>query len=121
MNNRNFRRLLIHRCTLIHPGQIIGEDDYGQDIVSDVTDKNIACRVDQIRERSSTSDTGTDFILTNVVHLPGEVVVTPDMRIVDIYDDKGIPVLIGSFTVLNIHPIYDREKLHHYEVALQRE
>lgn len=121
MSKRNFRRLLIHRCTLIHPGQKTGEDDYGQDIISDVSDINVACRVDSIRERPSTSDTGTDYILTNVLYLPSEAVVSLDMRIQDIFDKKGIPVLLGTYAASNINPIYDREKLHHYEVALQRE
>lgn len=121
MSKRNFRRLLIHRCTLIHPGQKTGEDEYGQDIISDVIDSNIICRVDQIRERPSRSETGTDYILTNVLFLPVEAVVSPDMRIQNIFDKSGNSVLTGEFTVLNINPIYDREELHHYEVSLQRE
>lgn len=120
MSRRTFRRLLIHRCTLITPGQVIGEDEYGQDIVSDVVDRGVACRVDQIRQRPSRDETGTDIILTNVLFLPSEVVVSPEMRIENILDKKGIPVLMGAFAVENILPIYDREKLHHYEVSLQR-
>lgn len=120
MSKRNFRRLLIHRCTLIHPGQKTGEDDYGNDIISDIVDSNIACRVDQIRERPSTSDTGTDYILTNVLYLPSEAVVSLDMRIEDIFDKHGRQVLPGSFLPLNLNPIYDREELHHFEVSLQR-
>lgn len=120
MTSYNFRRLLIHRCTLIHPGVKTGEDEYGQDIISDVTDVNIACRVDSIRERPSTSDTGTDFILTNVLFLPSEAVVSPEMRIENIFDKQGREVLIGTFIPLNINPVYDREKLHHFEVSLQR-
>lgn len=121
MSKRHLKRLLIHRCTLIHPGQVTGTDDYGQDIISDVIDSNVSCKADQIRERSSVSDTGTDYILNNVLYLPAEAIVSPDMRIQDILDNKGIPVLIGTFRVLSYNPIYDRNALHHYEVSLQRE
>lgn len=114
-------RLLIHTCTLIYPGVKTGEDEYGQDIFSDAEYTDIPCRVDQIRERPSTSDTGTDFILTNVLYLTSEANISLDMLIKDIMDKEGNIVLPGSFGVMNLNPIYDREKLHHYEVSLQRE
>lgn len=120
MNDRNFRKLLIHTCTLIIPGQKIGEDDYGQDIYSDEIKNKMPCRADEIRERPSTSATGTDFILTNMLFLPKEAEISPDVQIQDIIDKENNPVLIGTFGVMNIHPVYDRARLHHYEVSLQR-
>ncbi|MGG1571599.1 hypothetical protein [Fictibacillus sp. NRS-1165] len=119
--NPSFKRLLVHRCSLVLPGQIKGVDDYGRDIFESVTIGNVPCKADQIRESVSVSQTGTDFILTNVLFIEGSVEVQLDMKIVDIFDRQGKLVLPGSYSVRSMMPIYRRRFVHHYEVMLQRE
>lgn len=117
----NFKKLLIHRCTLLTEGESTAEDDYGRPIPSTIESINVPCRVDQIRERVASDDTGNDFILSNVLFLDETQTVSLTTRIFHIEDLQGNPVLTGSFAVKNINPVYGRRKLHHTEVTLQRE
>lgn len=117
----NFKKLLIHRCTLLTEGESTAEDDYGRPIPSTIESINTPCRVDQIRERVASDDTGNDFILSNVLFLDETQTVSLTTRIFHIEDLQGNPVLTGSFVVKNINPVYGRRKLHHTEVTLQRE
>lgn len=116
-----FKTLLIHRCTLLVPGEKVGEDEYGRDIIGTSEFNNVHCRVDQIRLRQMRDEAGTDFVLDNVLYLAADQLISLDTAITDIKDKKGNPVLQGSFSVESMNPIYDQLKLHHYEVALKRE
>lgn len=116
-----FKTLLIHRCSLLIAGAVTGVDDYGRDIIGTIESTNIPCKVDSIRQRASSDEAGTDFIFTNVLFLPPDQQIALDTKIIDVLDKQGNPVLQGSFVVQDILPIYDRSKLHHYEVTLQKE
>lgn len=115
-----FRSLLIHRCSLLTIMNTGETDDYGRDIVSRIEQINVPCRFDQIRERAVSDETGTDFILENVLYFDQDHDITMETEFLNITDKKGNPVIQGSFSVINIMPIYDRSKLHHYEVAVKR-
>lgn len=106
---------------MILPGESTGEDDYGRPIPGDIESINIPCRVDQIRERVASDDTGNDYILSNVLFLGANEPVTTEAKIFNIKDLQGNPVLTGSFSVKNLNPVYGRRSLHHKEVTLLRE
>lgn len=115
-----FRSLLIQRCTLIHRNQKTGEDDYGQDIYEDVEVNNIPCRIDQIRQAASYGQTGTDYLISNVLYLDKDMKVSMDMIVRDLKDKKGNVILEGSFVADAVLPVYDRSKLHHFEITLRK-
>lgn len=116
-----FKTLLVHRCSLLTTGEATGEDDYGRPIPSTVETINVPCRVDQVRERVVSGATGEDFILNNTLILGAEIPILLDTKVLEIKDLQGNPVLEGSFSIENINPFYKGQKLHHYEIALQRE
>jgi hypothetical protein len=115
----NFDRHLIHRCTLVHTGIKTGEDDYGRDILEDVRYEGTPCRLDQLRERVGSGDTGSDYIISNMLFLSAKTDVRLDSRFEDIQDKDGNPLIAGSFLVETLNPIYARGRLHHYEVTLK--
>jgi len=117
----NFKKLLIHRCSLLTEGEATGEDDYGRPIPSTIESINVPCRVDQIRERTAYDSTGNDYIVTNVLFLDANETVASTTKIFHIEDLEGNPVLSGSFSVKDINPVYGRRKLHHNEITLQKE
>lgn len=116
-----FERLLIHRCTLISPGQVVGKDRYNRDIREDVPVANVPCRVDSITRRVANDQNGEDIVVQNVLFLLGTQEVVDTMTARDIRDLEGNAVLDGTFSFQDINPIYGRVRLHHYEIALQRE
>ena len=115
-----FRSLLTHNCSLLTPGQVTGTDDYGRDIISIDKQDNIPCRVDKIRQSIGTDENGTDFVYINEIYFEGNHGITLDTEITNIRDKRGNPVLQGSFSVLQVLPLYNRSKLHHYQVTVQR-
>lgn len=117
----SFKSLLVHRCTLLIQVEGAQEDDYGRPIPGTIEHMNIPCRVDQVRERVASDDTGNDFILSNILFLGPGHEVTLDTKIVNIEDLEGNPVLSGSFSVKNRNPVYGRRRLHHLEITLQKE
>jgi hypothetical protein len=115
-----FRTLLIHRCSLLTQGQVIGEDEYGRDIYGTVEVANVPCRVDQSRVIAVSDEIGTDLIVEPVLIFDVDYGIAFGTEILEITDKEGNPVLQGSFSVMSILPIYDRSKLHHYEVTVRR-
>lgn len=116
-----FKSLLVHRCSLLTAGETTGEDDYGRPIQSMVETINVPCRVDEVRERIVSGATGDDFILNNTLILGAKIPIYLDTKVLQIKDLQGVPVLDGSFSIENINPYYKGQKLHHYEISLQRE
>jgi len=116
-----FKTLLVHRCSLLTAGEATGEDDYGRPIQTTIETINVPCRVDQVRERVVSGATGDDFILNNTLILSAKIPIFLDTKILEIRDLEGAAVLEGSFSIENINPFYKGPKLHHYEIALQRE
>ncbi|MGV7002480.1 putative minor capsid protein [Priestia megaterium] len=114
-----FKSLLVHRCSILTAGETTGEDDYGRPIQSMVETINVPCRVDQVRERVVSGATGDDFILNNTLILSYPVYL--DSKVLQIKDLDGNLVLEGSFSIEHINPFYKGQKLHHYEISLQRE
>lgn len=114
-------RLLIHTCTLINPGQVIGKDPYNRDIVQDVPIEGVSCRVDQIKRRISNDTHGTDIIVENVLFLSPAQKINDSMKIANLRDKTGNPVLLGIFKPANINPVFARRGLHHYEITLKKE
>lgn len=115
-----FESKLIHRCSLLVPGQQSGTDPYGRPILGTAVRGNIKCRADQIRSLESRDENGTDVIMTNLLFFPPYVELRHEMQVVDVLDTKGNPVLEGTFNIQNIFPSYGRRGLRHFEVVLQR-
>lgn len=115
-----FRTLLVHRCSLLTQGTVTGVDEYGRDIVQSIVHANVPCRFDEVRQRASSGDTGTDFIYENTLFFSDLYSIDLETKIENITDKEGNPVLPGSFSVKNILPVYKRSRLHHYEIKVQR-
>ena len=115
-----FDRLLVHQCTLIAGGEVIGRDPYGRDIIKEKRIENVPCKFDQARTVLSTDQYGADFITRNMVFFSADYEVNMNMEIVDVRDKEGHEILTGSFTINDILPVYKGSKLHHYEVEVQR-
>jgi hypothetical protein len=114
------KTLLIHRATLLVPGTENGTDDYGRPIYTDPTTREIRCRLDQLRVRTSTDEEGTDVVLDYVLYIAPDEKIVMGMSILNVIDEDGNVVADGTFTIQTIIPIYSRRKLHHYEVGLSR-
>ncbi|MEN3781490.1 hypothetical protein [Priestia megaterium] len=115
-----FITMLNHRCTLFIQGEVTGQDDYGRDIVSNIESMNVPCKLDETVFRAVQDDTGTDTILDSILFLHPDYKVDLGTTILNIVDLEGNPVIQGSFSVQDIHPIYSLKKLHHFEVTLRR-
>ncbi|MGI2329655.1 hypothetical protein [Planococcus sp. YIM B11945] len=117
----SLRRLLIHLCTIVTPGQKVGENAYGKPIYKDVITNDVPCRVDQIKQAVTSDPYGTDFITKNLLVLGPEQTFLETSRFSDIRDKKGNPVLEGSFGIESSKPAYGRRSLHHHEITLKKE
>ncbi len=116
-----FENLLIHRCTLINPGQVTGKDPYNRDIIEDVNIHGVHCRVDQIKRRLSNDTYGVDIIVENILYLSATQQINDSMKVTDLQDIEGKIVLPGTYKANNVNPIHGRIRLHHYEVTLKGE
>jgi hypothetical protein len=115
-----FEKILIHRCMLILPGQVVGKDQYNRDILEDVPIYGVPCRCDQIKRRLSNDAYGVDIIVENILFLSASQQIADSLMVKDIMDKEGNMILPGVFSADNINPIYGRVRLHHYEVTLKK-
>lgn len=115
-----FKSLLNHRCTLLIEGEVTGQDEYGRDVVTSIENMNVPCKLDEPKFRSVPDDTGTDIIIDSMLFLHPKFQVDLGTTILNIVDLEGNPVIQGSFSVVDISPIYSLKKLHHYELTLRR-
>lgn len=115
-----FKTTLIHRCTVIHSGQITGQDPYGQDIYDDVKIENVSCRLDSLKNSRSPGETGTDYLTSYMLFFDADMKISMNMKVMDLKDKYGNSILPGEFITDQILPIYDRRKLHHFEVKLKQ-
>lgn len=114
-----FERLLIHRCSLIGKGKVVGRDPYGRDIVEDDIKEDVPCRFDEVRQALSLDSNGNDFIYENVLYF-GEVDINLSTEIKDIRDLHGNIILEGSYSIFRLVPIYKRANFHHWEATVKR-
>lgn len=117
----NLRRLLIHQCTTVTPGQKTGETEYGKPIYGDITKVNVRCRSDLIRQFKSSDAYGTDVITTKMLFLAPDEEFTEETRFSNIRDKDGNVLLEGTYSVEDSKPAYGRKRLHHHEVSLKKE
>lgn len=115
-----FHRLLIHRCTLIGQGKIVGQDDYGRDIVKESRSDDVPCRFDEVRQQTARDDTGNDFIFINYLYFDKDVEITLETEIENIRDKSGFVILPGTYFISRLVPIYRGSELHHWEAIIQR-
>jgi len=115
-----FSTWLIHRCTIVHQNQKVGEDDYGQDIYENTIVENVPCRFDQLKTSRSPGETGTDYITSYVLFLDAETNISLDMKFQNIKDKEGNTVIPGEFIATEVFPMYGKRKLHHFEVNLKQ-
>lgn len=114
------KNLLIHRATLLIPGSESGRDSYNRPIYSPPTTRQIKCRLDQLRVRTSTDEEGRDIILSYVLYVGPDENIDINMQIYNVIDLKGNVVADGTFTIENVHAAYRLRSLHHYELNLSR-
>ncbi|MGP4063088.1 hypothetical protein [Halobacillus sp. H74] len=112
-------RLLVHSCTLITPGVVTGQDPYGRDIYEENVERNVPCRVDQIRQHTSRDEYGTDFVIQHVIFIGKNQPVNNDTRFKDFVDDNGNQIINGVYEVEQIAPMYKRRTINHYEITLK--
>lgn len=117
----NIKHMMIHRCTLVHQGLVIGEDDYGQDIYGDLLEANIPCWTDSVDQVVSSDDQGDAVVQRNTLFLPNDIDVSMSMMIRDIVDKKGRSVLPGSFVTEEVNPYYTKRGLNHFELRIRKE
>lgn len=115
-----FKRLLIHRCTLVGEYSVIGRDPYGRDITESKKYEDVPCRFDQIRTILTTDQYGNDYVSRNIFFFDSDIKITMDSKIEDVKDKHGNQVLEGTYSIRDILPIYRGSDLHHYEVEVQR-
>ncbi|MGE7191763.1 putative minor capsid protein [Lysinibacillus fusiformis] len=114
-------KLLIHHATLVIPGgEEVGKDAYNRPILSKPTTKQIKCRLDEIRQRTSTDEEGTDVVLSYTLYASPLEKIDIGMKITNVLDENDRVVADGTFNVEDVHPAYNRTSLHHYEIALSR-
>lgn len=116
----SLRRLLIHLCTTVTPGQKTGESEYGKPIYGTIRKENVPCRSDLIRQFKSSDMYGTDIMSTNMLFLKPDESFTEGTVFSDIRDKDGNILLEGTYTVDDIKPAYGRKRVHHYEVSLKK-
>lgn len=117
----SLRRLLIHLCTTVTPGQKVGETDYGKPIYKDVIKENVPCRADLIQQNVTTDTYGTDVITKNMLFLSPDETFTDQTRFKEIRDKEGRSILDGSYMMQDSKPAYGKRRLHHHEVLLKKE
>lgn len=117
----SLRRLLIHRCTTVTPGQKIGETEYGKPIYGNVTKENVPCRSDLVRQFKSSDMYGTDVMTTNMLFLKPDEIFSEETRFSNIRDKQGNILLEGTYSVEDSNPAFGRRLLHHHEVSLKKE
>lgn len=115
------RRLLIHLCTTVTPGQKTGETEYGKPIYGEVRKENVPCRSDLIRQFKSSDMYGTDVVTTNMLFLKPDETFTDQTRFSNIRDKAENVLLEGTYSVEDSKPAYGRKLLHHHEVSLKKE
>jgi hypothetical protein len=114
------KNLLIHRATLLIPGEQTGEDSYGRPIFSNPTTKAVACRLDQLTTRVITDEEGKDITVSYVLFLGPNDKVDTNTQVTNVIDKDGNVVADGTFSVVNINAVYSMRNLHHYELQLSR-
>src|SRR4051812_34714031 len=114
------KNLLIHRATLLIPGEQTGEDDYGRPVFSEPTPMNVDCRLDQLTTRVITDEEGKDITVSYVLFLGPDDKVDTNTQVTNVIDKDGNSVADGTFTISDIHAVYSMRRLHHFELQLSR-
>ncbi|WP_312498135.1 hypothetical protein [Bacillus luti] len=120
MSSRAFKRLLIHRCSFIKRGVVVGKDEYNRNIYEDVTIHDIPCRFDTIRKRVVNNDKNVDVVEENVLFVLPSNDIDVSLQVINIRTKDDIPILSGTFTIEKLNPQYSRKKLNHFELELKK-
>ncbi|PFP29406.1 hypothetical protein COJ96_10910 [Bacillus sp. AFS073361] len=112
--------LLIHCATVVVPGGQSGKDAYGRPIYSEPTTREIKCRLDQLRQSTSTDDEGKDVLWSYILFAGPEDSFDMNMQIREVVDKEGNVVAKGTYSIEQIFPVYQLSRLHHYELHLSR-
>ncbi|MED1406512.1 hypothetical protein P4U07_27760 [Bacillus mycoides] len=120
MSRRAFERLLIHRCTFIKKGVIIGKDAYNRNIYGDLPVHNVPCRFDTIRKRVVSNDKSVDIVEQNVLFVIPLQHISDSMQVSNIKTPDGITIVSGVFGIEGKNPQYSRKRLHHFEFELKK-
>ncbi|MGE7885356.1 hypothetical protein [Bacillus sp. NPDC094077] len=120
MSRRAFERLLIHRCSFIKKGVIIGKDSYNRNIYGDLPIHDVHCRFDTVRKKVVNTDKSVDIVEQNILFVLPSQDISDSMQVSNIKTPDGIVVMSGVFDINEKNPQYSRKKLHHFEFALKK-
>lgn len=112
--------ILIHRATVVVPGEETGKDAYGRPIFSLPTTRLIKCRLDHLQQRMSVDEEGRDVLWSYVLFTGPKETFDFNMQITNVIDKEGNVVVDGTFSIEQIFPSYQLSRLHHYELSLSR-
>lgn len=120
MSTRAFKRMLIHRCTLIKKGVLAGKDEYNRNKYGTQEVKDVPCFFDTIRKKVVKTDKSVDTIEQNILFLLPDDDVAAATQVKDIKTLDDILILDGVFDIPEKKPIFGRKKVHHYELELEK-
>ncbi|MDA1742236.1 hypothetical protein PDK44_25220 [Bacillus cereus] len=120
MSTRAFKRMLIHRCTLIKKGVLVGKDEYNRNKYEDKEIPDVPCFFDTIRKKVVKTDKSVDTIEQNILFTLPTTDVAEAKQVKDVKTLDDITILSGVFDIPEKEPVYGRKKLHHYELELEK-
>lgn len=122
MSSRAFKRLLIHSCTLVKKGVIVGKDENGRNQYEDQEITNVPCRLDTIRKKIEKTDKSIDTVEKNILFMlpSGDVAAAVQVKNIRMRKTPNDIVLAGVFSIPEKNPIYGRKSIHHYEIELEK-
>lgn len=122
MASRSFKRLLIHSCTLVKKGVIIGQDENGRNKYQDQEVHNVPCRMDTIRKKVENTNKSIDIVEKNILFLLPSEDIEAAVQVKDIRMKKTPHniVLSGVFIIPEKNRVYGRKAIHHYEIDLEQ-
>ncbi|KIQ88495.1 hypothetical protein RW25_07170 [Bacillus sp. L_1B0_8] len=122
MSSRAFKRLLIHSCTLVKKGVIVGKDENGRNQHEDQEITDVPCRLDTIRKKIEKTDKSIDTVEKNILFMlpSGDVAAAVQVKNIRMRKTPNDIVLSGVFSIPEKNPIYGRKSIHHYEIELEK-
>nr|WP_088325951.1 hypothetical protein [Bacillus cereus] len=120
MSRRAFERLLIHRCSFIKKGVIIGKDSYNRNIYGELPIHDVHCRFDTVRKKVVNTDKSVDIVEQNILFVLPSQDIGDSMQVTNIKTSDGITIVSGVFSIEGKSPQYSRKRLHHFEFELKK-
>lgn len=122
MASRSFKRLLIHSCTLVKKGVIVGKDENGRNKYQDQEVHDVPCRLDTMRKKVENTDKSVDIVEKNILFLlpSDDAEAAVQVKNIRMKNPPHDIVLSGVFVISAKNREYGRRAIHHYEVDLEQ-